>query len=118
MPAERKFNRLVSRLGIALLLIWWGIVIAVDPLTISIGAIGTGLILLGLNALRAIKGISRVTSTTTIGLIALIWGGLYQAWKLFQLPPVSAFGLLLLVIGVISGLHVLVSHTKRDLSSV
>ena len=52
MKFPRSLNYYISTIGESLLLIWWGVVIVIDPLTVGIGAIGTGLILLGMNAIR------------------------------------------------------------------
>ena len=52
MDNATTLNSIFSKIGDNLLLIWWGIVMIVHPLTIGMGAIGTGLILLGVNAAR------------------------------------------------------------------
>ena len=71
-------NHTFAAFGEGLLLIWWGVVIVVDPLTIGIGAIGSGLILLGVNAARWLKGIPTKRTTTFVGIVALVWGALDQ----------------------------------------
>jgi len=84
--------------GNGALLIWWGVVIMIDPLTIGIGAIGTGLIMLGVNALRSVNGIPAKRSTTIVGVIALLWGVLDHTLSLsFEV----SFAVLLIVIGVV-----------------
>jgi hypothetical protein len=73
-------------------------VIVVDPMTIGVGAIGTGLILLSINLVRLLKGIPTLGSTTAIGLIALLWGVLET---IFDPPLGVSLALLLFVIGVV-----------------
>ncbi len=99
METDQTFNRNLATAGNSLLLIWWGSVIIIPPLTIGMGAIGTGLILLAVNALRRLKGIPTKGFTTTLGVIALAWGIL--AWILHPGFEI-AFALLLIVIGLAS----------------
>ena len=99
MQATKSLNHTFAALGEGLLLIWWGVVIMVDPLTIGIGAIGTGLILLGVNAARWLKGIPTKRTTTTVGVIALVWGALDQ---FNGLSLETSFAVLLIVIGAVS----------------
>lgn len=98
MENTQTLNHHIAIIADGILLIWWGTVIVVDPLTIGIGAIGTGLILLGVNALRLLKGIPTKTNTTGYGLVALIWGALHQV---LSLHPWPSFALLLIVIGLV-----------------
>jgi len=107
-------NHRFAALGWGALFVWWGIVILVEPMTIGMGAIGTGLIFLGINALRALKGIPARESTTTLGVIALAWGGLDLARWLLGLPGDLSFALLLIVIGVVVFLAPLLGRTRPD----
>ncbi len=100
MGAKKSINRLLARVAWGSLLIWWGVVIMIDPLTIGIGAMGTGMILLGINAFRWLKGIPTRERTTQIGLIALLWGALDQARYMLGLPAGLSFALLLVVYGL------------------
>lgn len=100
MGSKKTINRHLARAAWGLLLIWWGVVIMIDPLTISIGAMGTGVILLGINAFRWLKGIPTRARTTQIGLIALVWGTLDQARIMLGLPGGLSFALLLVVNGL------------------
>ncbi|MBI4671452.1 MAG: hypothetical protein HY741_07265 [Chloroflexi bacterium] len=93
-----NWNRNVVTMGWSALFIWWGTVIMVDPLTIGMGAIGTGLIVLGVNAARWLKGIPMRRSTTAIGIVALAWGALDVV---FDPRFESSFAMLLIVIGVV-----------------
>ncbi len=96
---NKRLNHNIAAVGEAILLIWWGVVIMIDPLTIGMGAIGTGLILLGVNVARYLKGIPTKINTTGIGVIALVWGGLDTVFD----PSLEiSFAMLLIIIGVVS----------------
>lgn len=98
MENTKTLTHNFATLGNGSLLIWWGIVIMFDPLTIGIGAIGTGLIMLGVNAARLLNGIHTKGSTTVIGIIALVWGTLDTVFDpSFEL----SFALMLIVIGLV-----------------
>ncbi len=92
-------NHNIAAVGEATLLIWWGIVILIDPLTIGMGAIGTGLIFLGVNAARLLSGIPAKASTTAIGIVALTWGVMDT---IFDPRLEISFAMLLIIIGVVS----------------
>lgn len=99
MDNVKRLNNIFSNIGDNMLLIWWGIVIIVHPLTIGMGAIGTGLIALGVNAARRFKGIPTKLTTTIIGVMALLWGGLDVAFNpRFEV----SFAMMLIVIGLVS----------------
>lgn len=99
MENTKTLNHNFATIGNGALLIWWGIVIMFDPLTIGMGAIGTGLIMLGVNAARLLNGISTKGSTTVIGIIALVWGTLDTVLDpRFEL----SFAILLIVIGLVT----------------
>jgi hypothetical protein len=81
------------------LLVWWGISFMVGPITIGMSAAGSGLILLGVNAARALKGIPTNQSTTWWGIVALVWGALDHTLALsFE----ASFAVLLIILGVVS----------------
>jgi hypothetical protein len=110
MENTNTLNHNFATIADGALLIWWGIVIMVDPLTIGMGAIGTGLILLGLNAARRLNGIAMKGSTTVIGIIALAWGLLETV---FDPPAELSFALMLIVVGVVT-IASLLSHTQAE----
>ncbi len=91
---------------------WWGILEPGQFLPAGVGAIGIGLILLGINAVRASKGIPIYLLSTTFGLLFLILGGLKLARMYFHLPPfeLSICGLFLIVLGT----SVLMHELQRD----
>ena len=99
MENTKALNHNIATIGNGALLIWWGVVMMVHPLTIGMGAIGTGLIMLGVNAARLLKGIPTKGSTTTVGIIALVWGILDTVMTpRFEL----SFAIMLIVIGVVT----------------
>ncbi len=96
--ARAATNPNTALVGWSLLFIWWGLVIMIDPLTIGMGAIGSGLIFLGVNAARWLRGLPGRGATTRAGIIALAWGALDTAFNpRFEL----SFALLLIVIGLV-----------------
>ncbi len=111
MENVQTFNRNLATVGNSMLLVWWGIVMIVEPLTIGMGAVGTGVILLGVNLIRYLKGIPTKGSTTTLGIIALVWGMLDSV-----LDPrfEVSFAMLLIIIGLVS-LSSLWTRTQSNL---
>lgn len=82
--------------------IWWGVTELFPSLPEGIGAVGIGVILLGLNAIRSLNGIPASGFTTTLGILALVWGGLELAAPILRLPfELPVFAILLIVLGVI-----------------
>ncbi len=83
--------------------VWWGITELLPTLPNGTGAIGIGLILVGLNLARALNQIPTSGFTTTIGILALVLGGLELARPVFGLPfDLPVFAILLIVLGLIS----------------
>ena len=110
MENATLLNRIFSKIGENVLLIWWGIVMVVHPLTIGMCAIGTGLILLGVNAARRLKGIPTKLTTTVIGTMTILWGLLDTVFKpRFEV----SFAMMLIVIGLVSLAAVLVRPDGR-----
>ncbi len=102
----------LERIGWALFLIMIGGLMLLPGVPSGTWLIGTGLIMLGLNAVRYFKGIPTVRTTTTLGIIALAWGALDQARILLGYPPGASFALLLMVIGLVVWLTLLLPQTK------
>ena len=110
MGHTKTLNHNFATIGNGALLIWWGIVMMVHPLTIGMGAIGTGLIMLGVNAARSLKGIPTKGSTTVIGTIALVWGTLDTIFNpRFEL----SFAMMLIIIGL-AKIASLLMRTKTE----
>ncbi len=66
MGKKSTYNHNLSVFGWGALLIWWGISVMIDPITLAMSAMGTGLIMLGLNAIRSFKGIPTIPTTILI----------------------------------------------------
>ena len=102
MNTTQTFNRNLEAIAWAALLIWWGIIELVKILPDGTGAIGIGLILLGLNAARSLNGIPASGFTTTLGILALVLGGVELARPALRLPfELPVFAILLIVFGMI-----------------
>ncbi len=98
MNENARINRSIDALGWGALFIWWGITLLVK-LPSGVGLIGVGLILLGASLARSLQG-SRISAfTTTIGVLALVWGALEMAGTVlpYSLP---VFPILLIVLGL------------------
>jgi hypothetical protein len=81
--------------------VWWGITSLVVSLPKGVGTMGIGLIFLGLNMARLIKGIPVSGFTTILGIVALVWGGLELAGALLTLPfQMPVFAIIVIVLGV------------------
>lgn len=99
MDNIKATNHNLAVIGWGALLVWWGISLIIGPITIGMSAVGTGLILLGVNAARALNGIPTNRSTTAWGIVALVWGILDHSLTLsFE----RSFAALLIVIGVVT----------------
>ena len=101
MSGKKQFNHSISIVGWGALLIWWGVALAIDPITLGMTAIGTGLILLSVNAARMLKGVRTVRSTTVMGIVALAWGALDQARIALGYSEGVSFALFFVVIGLV-----------------
>jgi len=81
--------------------IWWGITEMFQTLPEGTGAIGIGLILLGLNAARALNQHPVSGFTTTLGFLALVLGGLELAKPVLHLPfELPVLAVLLITLGI------------------
>ena len=102
MNAVQTHNRNFEAIAWGALLIWWGITELVKVLPDGTGAIGIGLILLGLNAARSLNGIPVSGFSTTLGILAFVWGGLELAGAVLRLPfELPVFAILLITLGVL-----------------
>ena len=80
----------------------WGITELLPSLPEGIGALGIGIILLGLNLARSWKGQPTSGFTTTLGILALLLGGLELVNLYLHLPfELPIFAILLLALGSI-----------------
>ena len=102
MENTRTLNRNLETMAWGALFIWWGITELFQFLPHGTGAIGIGLIFLGLNVARSLNGIPASGFSTTLGILALVLGGLELAGSVMRLPfELPVFAILLIVLGVI-----------------
>lgn len=110
MKNTREVNFDIEAIGWAAFFILWGITEMFKSLPDGIGAVGIGLILIGMNAVRSWAGRPTSGFTTTFGILALLLGGLELARPLLHLSfELPIFAILLIALGVI----VLVRELKK-----
>lgn len=101
MNTVQTLKRDFEAIAWGLFFIWWGITELVE-LPEGTGAVGIGLILLGLNVARSLNGIPTNGLTLTLGILALVWGGLELAGSVLSLPfELPIFAIVLIVLGLI-----------------
>lgn len=97
-PLKRDFGALVW----GALFIWWGISELPGTLPHGAGALGFGLILLGLNVVRLLKGEGASSFSITLGILASLLGGLLLVRSAVALPfELPIFAILLIALGLI-----------------
>jgi hypothetical protein len=102
MDNTRTLNRNFEAITWGAILIWWGVTELVVSLPHGVGAIGIGLILLGLNLARSLNGIPNRGFTTTVGILALVLGVLELASSVLHLSfDLPIFSILLIVLGLV-----------------
>jgi hypothetical protein len=102
MENTRTLNRNFETIAWGAFLVWWGITELFKFLPEGTGAVGFGLILIGLNAARSLNGLPTSGFTITLGILALVLGGLELAGFFLSLPfELPVFAILLIVLGVI-----------------
>jgi hypothetical protein len=98
----QSLNRRLETIAWGAFFVWWGITELFPSLPGGIGAVGIGLILLGLNAARSMNGIAASGFTTVLGILALILGALEFSRSILRLPfDLPVFGILLIALGMI-----------------
>jgi hypothetical protein len=106
MDNARTWNHNFDTIAWALLAILWGVTILFDFMPFGVGILGTGLILLGVNVMRALDGLPAKDENTVLGILALAWGGLELARpilrQLFEFADWdwAIFAILLVVLGI------------------
>lgn len=101
MDNTRTLNRDFQMIAWGLVFIWWGIA-ELFKFPDGVALVGIGLILLGLNVARSLNGIPTNGFSITLGILALVWGGLELAGSVLLLPfELPVFAILLIVLGVI-----------------
>ena len=102
MNNTQSIHRNYEAISWGALLIWWGVTELFTSLPDGTGAIGIGLILIGVNVARSLTGSPVSRFSTTLGILALVWGGLELAGAFLSLPfELPIFAVLLIVLGVI-----------------
>lgn len=101
MNNARKINLNFETLAWGMLILWWGIRWLFEFLPNGAGLLGTGLILLGLNAARALNGMPARGFTTALGILSLVLGGLVLASSTLHLSfELPVFEIVLIGFGV------------------
>ena len=102
MENTQTLNRNLEAIAWGAFFIWWGITELFNFLPHGTGAIGIGLIWLALNAARVLKGVPISGFTVTLGILALVLGGLEMASSVLHLSfELPIFAILLVVLGAI-----------------
>ena len=100
MNNTQTINRNYDAIAWGVIFIWWGITELFKFLPDGTGAIGIGVILLGVNAARSRNGIPVSSFSTTLAILALVWGGLELAGVVLSLPfEIPVFAITLIVLG-------------------
>jgi hypothetical protein len=99
----RKFDFDLGTIAWGAFFILWGISELFPSLPEGMGAIGIGIILVWLNLARSWKGQPVSGLTTTLGILALLLGGLQLARSYLHLSfELPIFAILLLALGLIT----------------
>ncbi len=102
MEKSQNINRSLDTIAWAAFFLWWGMTELFSSLPTGIGAIGIGIILLGLNLARWSKGIPTSGFTTVLGILALVLGILELAASILSLPfDLPVFAILLITLGLL-----------------
>jgi hypothetical protein len=102
MESTRKLSPDLGTLAWGALFILWGLTEMFKSLPEGTGAIGIGVILVGLHLARLWKGQPTSGFTTTLGLLALLLGALQLARPYLHLSfELPIFAVLLLALGLI-----------------
>jgi hypothetical protein len=97
-----KSNTDFSTIAWGAIFILWGITQMLPSLPEGTGAVGIGIILITLNLARSWKGQPISGFTSTLGILALLLGGLELARPLLHLTfELPTFAILLVALGVI-----------------
>jgi hypothetical protein len=100
MENARTMNHNFEKMAWGAFFIWWGIIELFKFLPKGTWAVGIGLILLGLNAARAVTGKPTSNFTIALGILAIVLGGLDLAGIILSLPfELPVFATCLVVLG-------------------
>ncbi len=102
MNVKPRINWNFDSMAWGFLFIWWGLTSLFPTLPSGVGAIGIGVILLGVNAARALSNVPTSGFSIVLGILALVWGGMELAGTVLKLPfELPIFAILLIVLGMI-----------------
>jgi hypothetical protein len=102
MTNKRNSNPDFGTLAWGAIFILWGITEMFESLPEGTGAVGIGIVLIGLNLARSWKGQPTSGFTTTLGILALLLGSLQLARPYLHLSfELPIFAIVLLALGVI-----------------
>jgi hypothetical protein len=102
MDNLQSLNRRLEAVAWGAFFVWWGLTELFPTLPEGLGAVGIGVILLGLNAARSLNGIPVSTFTTAFGILAFVLGGLELVGPVLSLPyELPVFAVFLIVLGMI-----------------
>jgi hypothetical protein len=110
MDKTQILNRKYETVAWGLIAILWGITILFDFIPFGIGVLGTGLVVLGINAVRSLSGLPTKNDNMIFGILMLAWGVLELAHPILQILFESAdldwviFAILLIGLGLILSL--------------
>ncbi len=117
MEKAKRLERTLEASTWALLFVWWGLSLLPHFLPNGLDAAGTGLILLGLNAVLAMRKMPVHGFSLTGGILCLIWGGLDLSRSIFHLPyRLPVFSILMIALGLILGLAALIRSRRNPAS--
>lgn len=106
MNNTQTLNRNFEAITWGTLFIWWGITELVPSLPDGFGAIGIGLILIGVNVARSLNRLPVSRFSMTLGILTLVWGALELVGVLLRLPfEIPVFAILLILLGGIILVH-------------
>jgi hypothetical protein len=119
MDQQQALSRRLESAGWGAFFVWWGVTELFPSLPEGMGAIGIGLILLGLNAARSQNGLPTSGFTTTLGILALVLGGLELTQLVLDLPfELPVFAILLIVLGLIILVRALADPASKNAPSI
>ncbi len=102
MNTTQTIKRNFEAIAWGALFIWWGITAMIPALPEGTGALGIGVILIGVNVARSLSGVPVSRFSITVGILALVWGVLELVGVLVNLPfELPIFAILLIVLGAI-----------------
>jgi len=103
MENTRKYTFDLDAIAWGVFFLFWAFTALFQSLPDGIGAIGIGLIMIGLNVARSLTGHPTSTFTIIFGLLALLLGGLELSRQLLHLSfELPTFAILLFALGLIT----------------